>query len=177
MLKKSSFRNSLPQRSILPPRGRVIFKQLQLYSVFTIIEKNSTLKDNSPIIRITIDLIGLEYHEQLYSGVITRMSSCFSISRRLVVKLFTWRSDLKGFDHNLKNATVKEYLCGMRVVYKENKPIVLAENSNETDLSFKSAVMKKENPSITMYLGVDNCLDVCKILDFMRPHNSIQNLI
>ena len=65
----------------------------------------------------------------------------------------------------------------MRVVYKENKPIVLAENSNETDLSFKSAVMKKENPSITMYLGVDNCLDVCKILDFMRPHNSIQNLI
>ena len=177
MLKKSSFRNSLPQRSILPPRGRVIFKQLQLYSVFTIIEKNSTLKDNSPIIRITIDLIGLEYHEQLYSGVITRMSSCFSISRRLVVKLFTWRSDLKGFDHNLKNATVKEYLCGMREVYNENKPIVLAENSNETDLSFKSAVMKKENPSITMYLGVDNCLDVCKISDFMRPHNSIQNLI
>lgn len=45
----------------------------------------------------------------------------------------------------------------MREVYNENKPIVLAENSNETDLSFKSAVMKKENPSITMYLGVDNC--------------------
>ena len=72
------------------------------------------------------------------------MSSCFSISRRLVVKLFTRRSDLKGFDHNLKNATVKEYLCGMREVYNENKPIVLAENSNETDLLFKSAVMKKK---------------------------------
>ena len=43
----------------------------------------------------------------------------------------------------------------MREVYNENKPIVLAENSKETDLSFKSAVMKKENPSITMYLGVD----------------------
>ena len=41
----------------------------------TIIEKKSTLKDNSPIIRITTDLIGLECHEQLYSGVITRMSS------------------------------------------------------------------------------------------------------
>lgn len=139
--------------------------------------KNSTLKDNSPIIRITIDLIGLECHEQLYSGVITRMSSCFSISRRLVVKLFTWRSDLKGFDHNLKNATVKEYLCGMREVYNENKPIVLAENSNETDLSFKSAVMKKENPSITMYLGVDNCLDICKILDFMRPQYALRNIV
>ena len=132
----------------------------------TIIEKNSTLKDNSPIIRITIDLIRLECHEQLYSGVITRMSSCFSISRRLVVKLFTWRSDLKGFDHNLKNATVKEYLCGMREVCNENKPMVLAENSNETDLSFKSAVMKKENPSITMYLGVDNRLDICKNIGF-----------
>ena len=88
----------------------------------------------------------------------------------------TFRSQGR-FDHNLKNATVKEYLCGMREVYNENKPIVLAENSNETDLSFKSAVMKKENPSITMYLGVDNCLDICKILDFMRPQYALRNIV
>ena len=35
----------------------------------TIIEKKSTLKDNSPIIRITIDLIRLECHEH-YANVI-----------------------------------------------------------------------------------------------------------
>ena len=46
----------------------------------------------------------------------------------------------------------------MSEVYNENKPIVLPENSNETDLLFKSAVMKKKDPPITMYLGVDNCL-------------------
>ena len=40
-----------------------------------LLKKKSTLKDNSPIIRIAIDLIELECHEQLYSGVITRMSS------------------------------------------------------------------------------------------------------
>ena len=39
-----------------------------------LLKKKSTLKDNSPIIRIAIDLIELECHEQLYSGVITRMS-------------------------------------------------------------------------------------------------------
>lgn len=76
----------------------------------------------------------------------------------------TFRSQGR-FDHNLKNATVKEYLCGMREVYNENKPIVLAENSNETDLLFESAVMKG-NPSITMYLGVDNRLDLCKNIGF-----------
>ena len=55
--------------------------------------------------------------------------------------------------------------------------MVLAENSNETDLSFKSAVMKKENPSITMYLGVDNCLVICKILDFMRAQYTLRNIV
>ena len=54
----------------------------------------------------------------------------------------------------------------MREVCNENKPMVLAENSNETDLLSKSAVMKKENPSITMYLGVDNRLDICKNIGF-----------
>ena len=43
--------------------------------------------------------------------------------------------------------------------------MVLAENSNEADLLFESAVMKG-NPSITMYLGVDNRLDICKNIGF-----------
>ena len=55
--------------------------------------------------------------------------------------------------------------------------MVLAENSNETDLLFKSAVVKKENPSITMYLGVDNCLVICKILDFMRAQYTLRNIV
>lgn len=78
-----------------------------------------------------------------------------------------WCFDFKGFDYNLKNVIVKEYLCGMREVYNENKLIVLVENLNEIDLLFKLVVMKKENFLIIMYLGVDNCLDICKILDFM----------
>lgn len=65
----------------------------------------------------------------------------------------------------------------MREVCNENKPMMLAENSNETDLLFKSAVMKKDNPSITMYLGVDNCLDIFKILDFMRPQYALRNIV